>query len=107
MDTQQVPGGFVIDREVMEMKPWKCKGGHILGRVVRNGRGIRQLYLYRQAVDYTAEDLQDADVMAIVEGLVMDVQCSVCGSVRTWAPGEEALERLLASARRMHKAGKV
>lgn len=32
-----------------EAKPWVCKGGHVMGLVVRNGSGIRQLLLYREA----------------------------------------------------------
>lgn len=86
-----------------EVKPWKCPGtGHVLGMVQRNGRGIRQLWLYRQAVDLEAADEERAevDVMAIVEGLALDVRCSICGQVRTWVPGEEAIRRLIESRRR-------
>ena len=80
------------------VKPWRCKHGHTLGVVARNSSGIRRLLLYRMAV----RELQDGapsgtpiDVMAIVEGYVADVRCSVCGCVRTWVPGEESLKRLL------------
>lgn len=86
-----------------QMKPWKCKGGHVLGHVARNGRGIRQLYLYRHAVDMGADEPGEPEVMGILQGLMMDVQCDICGAVRTWVPGEEALERLLEAARRMLK----
>jgi len=75
-------------------KPWKCKNGHVLGQVVRNGSGVRRLYLYRQAVDET--DPQDApDTMAVVEGYVSDVRCSICGCIRTWVPGEEAMRQMV------------
>lgn len=93
------------------IKAWKCPAGHVLGQVVRNGSGIRQLLLYRAAMDLTpvptptgrdaspkrkgAEE-EEIDVMAVVEGYAADVRCSVCGAVRTWIPGQEALERLLA-----------
>lgn len=81
-----------------DAKPWKCPGGeHVMGQVVRNGSGVRQLLLYREAVDPTAEEIQDVDVVAVVQGLVLDVRCSICGDMRTWAPGEEALRRLLES----------
>ncbi len=79
-------------------KPWKCGGGHVLGHVVRNGSGIRQLLLYRRAVNLETalvQDLAEVEVMAIVEGLVMDVNCSECGCIRTWVPGEESIRRLL------------
>lgn len=80
-----------------ELKPWKCKGGHTLGLVRRNGSGVRQLLLYREAV---GDEMAEVDVMAVVEGYVADVRCSVCGRVRTWVPGEEALARLLEQVRK-------
>lgn len=82
-----------MDREV---KPWKCTFGHVLGQVRRDGAGIRQLLLYREAVDYEAFVSAEVDVIAIVEGYVTEVRCSVCGSVRTWVPGKEAIEKLIA-----------
>lgn len=79
-----------------ELKPWKCKGGHVMGQVVRNGSGIRQLLLYRQAVELAPDPAPaDVDVMAVVEGQVMDVKCSICGRLRTWVPGEEQLRKLM------------
>jgi len=78
-----------------EPKAWRCENGHHLGQVVRNGSGVRQLLLYRQAVDPEAAELQDVDVVANVQGLVLDVRCSLCDCVRTWVPGEEALRQLL------------
>ncbi len=75
-----------------EIKPWRCEGGHVLGLVKRNGRGIRQLMLYRHALDQQ-QGQAEVDVMAVVEGLVMDVRCDICESIRTWAPGPEAIRR--------------
>lgn len=83
-----------MDREV---KPWKCAFGHVLGQVRRDGAGIRQLLLYREAVDYEAFVSAEVDVIAIVEGYVTEVRCSVCGSVRTWVPGKEAVVKLISS----------
>lgn len=83
-----------MSEEMREMKAWKCPSGHALGITARNGSGIRQLLLYRQAVDMEQSD-EAPDVMAVAEGLVMDVRCSICGSVRTWVPGQESLDRLL------------
>jgi hypothetical protein len=28
----------------------------------------------------------EVDVMAVIEGRVVDVRCSICGRVRTWVP---------------------
>ncbi len=99
-----------------EIKPWKCKNGHIMGLTQRDGNGIRVLMLYREALtdagpslirDITLTpypspmngrgeaDLNEVDVMAIVEGYVADVRCSICGAVRTWVPGQEQLDRLI------------
>lgn len=68
------------------VKPWMCRGGHVLGQVRRNGSGVRQLLLYREAIEPGEGEVE---VMAVVDGLVMDVRCSVCGRVRTWVPGRE------------------
>jgi len=85
-----------------EAKPWMCPSKeHVLGLVMRNGSGIRQLLLYRTAVDCASGGAMDeVDVIAVVEGYAADVRCSICGRVRTWVPGQEALERLLESMRR-------
>jgi hypothetical protein len=81
-----------------EAKVWKCPSGrHVLGVVLRNGSGVRQLLLYRHAVRGTIDDgpSTEVDVMAVVEGYVADVRCDLCGRVRTWVPGKEALRRLI------------
>lgn len=80
------------------MKAWRCQSGHVLGQVARNGSGVRQLLLYRQAVDDKgSETMEEVDVMAVVQGLVLDVRCSICQRIRTWQPGEEGLRQLLRS----------
>mgnify|MGYP006285736613 FL=1 len=78
------------------MKPWRCKecGAH-LGRVTRNGSGVHQLLLYREAIDTRKEEVADLDVIAVVEGYAADVRCSNCNYARTWVPGKEAIRRLL------------
>jgi hypothetical protein len=73
---------------------WKCKNGHVLGAVRRNSSGIRQLWLYRQAIDLETMD-ESPDVIGVVDGHVMDIKCSVCGEIRTWVPGQEHLEALV------------
>jgi hypothetical protein len=81
-----------------ELKPWKCKKGHTLGMSGRSAGGIRQLMIFRRAID--AADLgEPPDVMAVAEGMVMDVRCDLCGEMRTWVPGQEAIERLMARYR--------
>ena len=80
------------------LKPWVCRNDDCkahLGRVVRNGNGIRQLLLYRHAVDSRAELPAEVDVIGILEGQMNDVRCELCGAVRTWVPGREALLQLL------------
>ena len=81
------------------MKPWRCKtcGAH-LGKVSRNGSGIHQLLLFREAIDTDQEQVGDVDVIAVVEGYVADVRCSNCGGTRTWIPGREAIRRVLEGA---------
>lgn len=75
----------------MKVADWKCKNGHVMGQVVRNGSNVRQLLLFREAVGPDDE----FEVMALVEGYAADVRCSVCGAVRTWVPGQEAIDRLV------------
>ncbi len=81
------------------MNSWRCRdcGSH-LGKVTRNGSGVHQLLLYREAVDTSQNEVVDVDVIAVVEGYVADVVCSVCGAARTWVPGQEAITRLLKNA---------
>lgn len=66
-----------------ELKPWRCKrddpSSHIMGWV-RDG----SLVLLRQAIDICADEPVEVDVMATVEGSVMEIRCSVCGGVRSW-----------------------
>lgn len=91
-----------------EAKSWKCGSGHAMGLVVRDGGGVRRLLLYRLAVDgsqLTADN--EVEVMAIIEGYVADVRCSICGRVRTWVPGEEALARLLERANIHHRDAEI
>lgn len=99
-----------------ELKPWRCKNGHAMGMVRRNGSGVRVLLLYREALTTTpalpsplaplleGRGEQEVDVMAVVEGYVADVRCSICGDVRTWVPGEEALRALIKRAQRLQAA---
>ena len=86
-------------------KVWKCPNGHILGLARRqkvNGRWVTRLLLYREAVDTAAERLAEVDVVAAIEGAALDVRCSVCGAVRSWSVGEDALERFLEAYYKAH-----
>lgn len=78
-----------------ELKAWTCKQGHVLGQVKRNGRGIRQLLLYRNAVDLSAESPVEVDVMGYLEGTMEKIRCSCCGEVRTWEIGRETVEKVV------------
>lgn len=84
------------------MKPWRCRNGHHMGQVIRNGSGVRVLLLYRVALnpDHPSAKLGDVDIIAIIEGYTTDVRCSICGSIRSWIPGQEALQALLDRARK-------
>jgi len=84
-----------------ELKAWTCQKNrsHVLGQVRRNGSGVQQLLLYRVAVDLTelsaGDEMAEVDVMAVIEGFVGDVRCSICGAARTWFPGPEAVRKLM------------
>ena len=85
--------------EIMPDKhEWKCPNGHILGMVARNGRGTRKLQLFREAVyfDPLGSDFECVDVIAKAVGVVLDVRCSICGATRTWVPGQEYIDDLIA-----------
>lgn len=86
-----------------DLKEWVCPKGHLLGlvkRVKTNAVGgaalhVSRLLLFRQAVDRTAAHIETVDVIAAVEGTALNIRCSVCGEVRPWYIGQDALERLL------------
>lgn len=86
------------------VKPWRCRNGHHMGQVIRNGSGVRVLLLYRQALDpeRPSARMGEIDIIAIIEGYTTDVRCSICGSIRSWIPGEEALQALLDRARELN-----
>lgn len=81
------------------MKTWKCRNGHVLGvvqRVKAGGFHVARLLLYREAVDLNAHgNMGEVDVMAVVEGTVLDVKCSICEAVRPWYMGRDAIERVV------------
>jgi hypothetical protein len=92
-----------------ETTDWKCPNGHVMGVVTRNGSGVRVMLMYRNSVNPSlnpspsqgeGEGGNDVEVAAVIEGYAADVKCSVCGRMRTWVPGEEALMKLLEQARR-------
>ena len=93
--------------KVSDVKAWRCGGGHTLGMVVRDAGGIQQLLLLREAVynmggqPSAPTEEMEIDVMAVVEGYVADVRCSICRRVRTWIPGEDSIEHLLAALRQV------
>jgi hypothetical protein len=90
--------------EIHEAAPWRCPSGeHVLGMMIKKGR---QLLLYRNAVPLHLSltpdpspngrgENDEIEVMATIEGYVMDVRCSICGEVRTWFPGEERIRRVI------------
>lgn len=95
-------------REI-ERRPWRCPNGHILGASVRNGNHVRGLVLFRNAIEHDyiynlifSNDTQATEnVIARIEGTAIDVHCSVCGSVRTWVPGQEYIDGLISKHEKM------
>lgn len=95
-----------MDGTLGNLKVWKCGKGHVLGLVRRDKDKTKEqrefwvsrLMLFRQAVASDGQvDLEQADVIALIEGTTLNVKCSVpgCGCARTWWTGEDALERLI------------
>ena len=78
----------------VEVSIWHCKNGHALGIVQRGRKGAARLILYRNAVDDLAGEPAQVDVIAVVEAAV-DIRCSICDEMRTWAPNQAAFERLM------------
>ncbi len=82
--------------------PFRCRrgaGGHILGMVVKDEAGVPQLLLLRNAILDEADFSPEVDVMGMVDGL-SEFKCSVCGRIRTWMPGPEALQRIVDKMKR-------
>jgi hypothetical protein len=77
-------------REQARTVAWRCPTGHVLGQVQRSGSKVQRMLLYRVAIsDQQESGVDEVEVMAVLEGLVMDVRCSICGGIRTWRPGAE------------------
>lgn len=89
------------------LKEWKCPRGHVLGLIKRakttinaHDYHVTRLLLFRQAVDRDAAIPESVDVCAVIEGTTHDIRCSVCGDVRSWFIGEDALQTLIGKVRR-------
>lgn len=95
-----------------EGRLWMCKkhDGHVLGLQVRekqeNGAWLDLLLEFRLAinvgdcVDKRIVALPDMRISGTVEGTKRDIECTICGSKRTWYMGYAALERFLESRKR-------
>ena len=71
-----------------EDKLWYCDGCRAaLGKVTRNGNGIRVLEVFRHPDE-------PADIVCEVQGFTR-VCCEACGGVRIWVPGQDALDRII------------
>ena len=79
-----------------DTKQWRCRNNHVLGVISSNGSGIPQLMLYRHAVDLSAEQPEQVDVIGAVQGRV-PVRCDVegCNSVMPWEVSVEVMKHLL------------
>lgn len=83
-----------IPTQPTPIKLWTCAAGHVLGHVVRRG-GIRRLKVYRLAV----EPGHPGRVLGTLTGEMEDIECSICGRERTWVPGQEGIDELVARMR--------
>lgn len=79
----------------MDLRQWHCKNNHALGMIRLNGNGIPQLMLYRHAVDLSAE--QPAEVDLMIGPLVgrMPVRCDICDDVQVWDVSVDAMVDLI------------
>jgi hypothetical protein len=73
----------------IEGKPWRCPNRHLLGHVWRENN-IRRLRLEMHGII----ELGERRMIVILTGPA-DVFCPVCGEMRTWHAGEEAMEDLI------------
>jgi len=75
----------------MDVKQWRCKSGHVLGQISKNGSDVPQLMVLRHAIDAQAETPAEVDVMlGPVTGSMM-VRCDICGEVKPWVVSVDAL----------------
>lgn len=85
-----------------EVRVWRCEHGHVLGHIQTRYPGgwkTTELVVYRQALDQ-AHPGAEPDVMLVARSEVIDVRCSICGSMRTFVPGQAEIERLISIYRR-------
>jgi len=78
----------------MDLKQWQCKNDHILGMIFLDENSIPRLMLYRRAVDLTAEEPEEVEILGPLWGS-MPVKCDVCGDVVPWQISMEALAHMI------------
>lgn len=66
-----------------QMKPFKCKNGHILGYVRWNDEDLPQLMVLRESLDMEAERPNEVDLLGPLDGR-MPIPCSMCDDVTVW-----------------------
>jgi hypothetical protein len=83
----------------MDVKQWQCKNKHALGMIRLNGDRTPQLMLYRHAVDLSAD--QPAEVDLMIGPLVgrIPVRCDLCDDVQVWDVSVDALAELIRGLR--------
>ena len=67
-----------------EVAPWKCGSGHVLGVVVKNGRGRSLLALYAEAIDPNDPGDEAPTVRGLLHGYAANIRCSICEEVLEW-----------------------
>lgn len=80
-----------------ERRMWKCPRGHVIGEVkyLTRDKGVR----VRALMQYDRSETKLPDELPALRakliGDAYDVRCTICGTVRDWYMGEDAINELL------------
>lgn len=85
-----------------ERRLWWCRHGHVLGEVkfaLIASRRVRALMLYEVSVPLEAVPEELPTLRGRVTSGMDDIRCTICGAVKNWEVGEDALGALLEGRR--------
>jgi hypothetical protein len=80
-----------------ERRLWWCRHGHVLGEVKHalvGQRRVRALMLYEVSVLLENVPAELPTLRGRVTAGMDDIRCTICGAVKSWEVGEDALEAL-------------
>ena len=92
-----------------ERRFWWCTKGHIMGEIRKislggtSGAKVRALLLFEKSLASEADipkELPPLRMTAVGDG--RDIACTICGHLRDWNIGEDAMEQLLSTRVKMH-----